>query len=466
MRKQPQLERVRRLPLQPVKSVLRQTPVRPDLSIEQILKWADEYFKRHGYWPNVRSGYIPGTIDDNWRRIDQALRVGTRSLARNSNLSLARLLEQKREVRNKMYPPRLTVREILNWSIVHHKRTGQWPSSESGQVFDVKEENWNAIDAALRNGSRGLPPNSSLPRLLAEHCGVPNRSDPPRLSTSNILAWCDAHRRRTGQWPTNNSECVAEAPEETWRALDAALRNGARGLAGNSSLAQLLAHKRGKRTHGVNCPQLSESQILSWCDAYRKRTGNWPNRTSGAIHGTGESWSIVDAALRAGNRGLNGGTSLARLLARARDVKNRTAIQKLTCSQILEWADAHQLRHGRWPNVNSGPIEGTIDDTWARIDDALRIGHRGLARGSGMSLARLLEQQRGVRNSEYPPKLSRKQILIWAKAHRRRSGKWPTADSGPIIDAPGETWLAMDMALRMGRRGLPGGSSLHRFLCK
>lgn len=38
--------------------------------------------------------------------------------------------------------------------------------------------------------------------------------------------------------------------------------------------------------------------------------------------------------------------------------------------------------------------------------------------------------------------------------------------SGPITDAPGETWLAAAMALRYSRRGLPGGSSLARLLAE
>src|SRR6266404_4289177 len=34
----------------------------------------------------------------------------------------------------------------------------------------------------------------------------------------------------------------------------------------------------------------------------------------------------------------------------------------------------------------------------------------------------------------------------------------------PIVDAPGETWRAVDKALRHGNRGLPGGSSLFKVL--
>jgi len=40
----------------------------------------------------------------------------------------------------------------------------------------------------------------------------------------------------------------------------------------------------------------------------------------------------------------------------------------------------------------------------------------------------------------------------------------PRDSSGPVEDAPGETWKAIDVALHEGLRGLPGGSSLHALL--
>jgi hypothetical protein len=56
------------------------------------------------------------------------------------------------------------------------------------------------------------------------------------------------------------------------------------------------------------------------------------------------------------------------------------------------------------------------------------------------------------------------QIRGWAKRHFRRTGRWPTAASGPVADAPAENWRALNTALREGYRGLPGGSSLARLL--
>ena len=64
-------------------SRLRIRPKRLPLAIDQILAWADDWFAAHGWWPNINSGLVPGTIDDTWARIDDSLLKGYRGLPRN-----------------------------------------------------------------------------------------------------------------------------------------------------------------------------------------------------------------------------------------------------------------------------------------------------------------------------------------------------------------------------------------------
>jgi hypothetical protein len=134
---------------------------------------------------------------------------------------------------------------------------------------------------------------------------------------------------------------------------------------------------------------------------------------------------------------------------------------RLTVAQILWWADAHHKRTGGWPRTTAGAVTGAPGESWSRIDTALRYGNRGLPGGD--SLPRLLDRERGVRNSWGRP-LTRRVVAVWARAHRRRTGSWPTVRSGAVPEAPGETWRNIDAALRDGSRGLPGGSSLSRLL--
>jgi hypothetical protein len=226
-----------------------------------------------------------------------------------------------------------------------------------------------------------------------------------------------------------------------------------------------LAEHRAARNQ-TNLPPLSVRQILAWADAHHGRTGRWPcAKSQKPVRGVpGETWSGVNSALRSGWRGLPGGTTLRRLLAKHRGVRNPSALPPLSVPQVLRWADAHHRRTGRWPTMDSGPIPETANESWATVDYAAWIGSRGLPRG--FTLARLLTVHRNVRNIGWLPRLTEAKILRWADRHRRRTGAWPDAHSGPITDAPGETWSRVNDALLVGRRGLSGGSSLLRLLAQ
>jgi hypothetical protein len=63
-----------------------------------------------------------------------------------------------------------------------------------------------------------------------------------------------------------------------------------------------------------------------------------------------------------------------------------------------------------------------------------------------------------------PPYLLEDEVLAWADACLARTGDWPRPDSGPIPEAPGETWLLVAAALAFGVRGFPSGGSIPRFL--
>jgi superfamily II DNA or RNA helicase len=426
------------------------------LTEEQILAWADAFHLRRQQWPTPSSGTIEEAPGETWATVQNALFRGTRGLPGGS--TLAKLFAERRGARNQANLPTLTLQQILTWADEHRLRSGEWPQQDSGDVIGVPGEKWQNINAALRIGLRGLPGSSSLAQLLAEHRDVRNQSALPALTKEQILMWAEAHRERTGQWPNQKSGDVLEAPGETWVAIELALSRGRRGLPGGSSIAQLLDAERGVR-NSKDLLRLSVETILEWADAHYQRTGEWPRSTADPIvDAPGETWRNIDAALKAGSRGLPPGSSLARFLSQYRGVRNRKSLPQLTLERILEWADAYHNRTGNWPRPNSGAIDNVPGETWKGVEMALIQGGRGLPKG--FSLARLLSEKRGVRNSKALPLLSIELILGWADAHRDRTGKWPNENSGPVVDAPGETWKGIRMALHRGSRGLPRGSSL------
>jgi hypothetical protein len=217
---------------------------RPELTVPQILAWADAYQERAGELPGNRSELVPESLGDNWRRIDNALRYGLRGLP--GGTSLAALLAEHRGRRNVRALPPLTEDQISAWAEAHYQRTGAWPTIESGPLPDAPGEVWRNIDMALREGGRQLAGGNSLARLL-ENLGVRNRLNPPQLTQRQILAWADAHRERTGAWPSGQSGPIPESPPDTWQMIDHALREGLRGLLPGSSVAKLLAEQGKKR---------------------------------------------------------------------------------------------------------------------------------------------------------------------------------------------------------------------------
>jgi hypothetical protein len=179
----------------------------------------------------------------------------------------------------------LSITEVLRWASIHHQSTGKWPTKDSGDIAASSNETWLRVDAALRNGTRGLPGGSSLAQLLAQEVGARNVQDLVPLTTDLILQWADAWHQRTKSWPRAKSGHIPECQGETWQAIHAALRVGLRGLPAGSSLPRLLWEHRGVRNRTRPAP-LSESQILEWIDAFHLRTGAWPTSKGGPLRRT------------------------------------------------------------------------------------------------------------------------------------------------------------------------------------
>ena len=256
-------------------------------------------------------------------------------------------------------------------------------------------------ERVLRGGLRGFPGGSTLPELLVEHRGMRSVGYAPSLSVPMILAWADAFRARNGRWPSADSGPVADAPGETWCAINAALALGARGLAGRSSLSRLLVRER-QLNRASDRPTISIPEILRWADAYHEHQGEWPNRSSGPIpEEPGKTWEHVNEALKRGRYGLQGGTTLAKLLKQERGVPLPGELAPLTAGGILAWADAHHARTGEWPHHRSGAIPEAPRETWSLVQTALRLGHRGIPGGS--SLFRFLAQSGRARHRVQPP---------------------------------------------------------------
>jgi hypothetical protein len=432
---------------------------RGPLTVERILAWADAHHAANGRWPTGwSSGVVEGAYAESWPMLDDALRDGRRGLP--GGTTLARLLAEHRQAPNIYTEPPLAAGQILAWAEAHRAATGRWPSHLSGPVLHAQGEHWGSIDGALRAGYRGLPGGESLGRLIRGIGGQRAYRTRPELNVEQILAWADAHREATGEWPGEDSGPVRSVPGENWKLISVALLRGVRGLPGGSSLARLLAEHRGAR-NPADLPPLTIQQILAWADDHREATGRWPSGLSGPVaEGKSETWRAVDTALRNGNRGLPGGASLARLLAKHRPGRPR----RLSIGKICTWARAHREATGRWPDAYADPVRGVPDENWYAVDAALKSGYRGLSGGFSLTALFRRSVDPAAQGNRCP--LTVEQVLTWADAHCAATGRWPNLTSGPIDGMPGEKWINLDAALRRGRRGLPSGTNLTRLIAE
>jgi len=62
------------------------------------------------------------------------------------------------------------------------------------------------------------------------------------------------------------------------------------------------------------------------------------------------------------------------------------------------------------------------------------------------------------------PRLTFAKILAWADAFHERTGRWPSAHLGPVVEAPDEDWKNIHQSLQRGLRGLPSRTTLACFL--
>jgi len=203
--------------------------------------------------------------------------------------------------------------------------------------------------------------------------------------------------------------------------------------------------------------------IRGWVSAYHAAQGEYPTYSSGEVAGTnGETWGAIHSALKVGYRGLPGGSSLACFLEEQFGERNVKRLPDFTREQIKAWILEFFAKENRYPTAESGEIPGANGDTWRTVNLALWRGYRGFSGGS--SLAKFIAQEFGVRNRGNLSRLTTDGIRQWVTEWYQRTGKYPTRNDGEIPGTNGETWAAVSDNLACGSRGLPGGSSLPRFL--
>ena len=203
-----------------------------DLTEEWIIEKAKEYQENHedGMLPYLTSGKVEGT-NESWRNLSANLKKGHRGLP--GGISLPELFI-KHGLKEKQLD--LTEEWIIEKAKEYKKKHEKWPSDSSGEIEGTIEK-WKNIDAALSNGDRGLSEGSSIHKLLVKHKLKIKKKQ--NLTEAIIIKWAKAHKKKHGNWPTQNSGDI-KGTEDTWRGVQSALQIAGRGLKNKSTIFKLL----------------------------------------------------------------------------------------------------------------------------------------------------------------------------------------------------------------------------------
>lgn len=438
---------------------------KPQLRQTQIAAWARNHRRGTGQWPSSLSGRIPESDGDTWMQVDTALRLGQRGLP--GGISLSRLLEKTYGRKPGKQRRQFADRDIINWAKAFHHRHGRWPTdSDKVQVKGAPlGVTWGTVQNVLARDVAEGRRKLSLAMLLRQHRGIPLPGKLPSVDDKQVLAWARAFHAATGKWPSGLTRKWDRMPV-SWVRIDEAMKKGrVRGVKPGKSLYHFLCDHRGVAYRHMPKITLTVSQVLRWARAHHDRTGSWPGLNSGPVVGgpRGLTWRMLNAGLHAGRYGLPSGAYLGEFLIRNLGIRHPRHNPDITLDQVRKWAVAHHERTGRWPSSKRrDPIPESPGDNWERIRVALRDGYRGLPRMT------LTEALRPVRADDWlearRPPLEIDRILLWAKAHARRTGEWPDKGTGRVTDEKTETWYGINEALRLGKRGLTGSTTLTALL--
>ncbi|HEY8963138.1 MAG TPA: hypothetical protein VIN59_01615 [Alphaproteobacteria bacterium] len=242
--------------------------------------------------------------------------------------------------------PRMELNEdiILNHALLYLKKYQEWPTiSRETPVEGFSSEKWQNWNSALSLGTRGLPGQNSLTRLIKNF----------------IIREAKEFKEKHGYLPLQHAGPLVSRPDITWELISkASSGTGRDNLHKIYTNAGLFKKRRVGKKEVQKFNFLTPEIIMQHALAKLDETWLWPDETMGeTIPGVyQDSWAIWAAALWLGTRGLPGNTFLWKT--------------------IWDWVADNALqfheREGHLPNPGSGAVAGYPGISWDIVDFGLR----------------------------------------------------------------------------------------------
>jgi hypothetical protein len=367
---------------------------RNKLTIYQIIEWAKDHFEKTNEWPTYKSGKVLAEPSEKWSSIRSNLVHGGRGLPKG--LSIEKVLFDELGVIGVRSGKQLTEQRVHSLALMHYEKIGSYPTESSDWILEGKDS-WPAISFALNYGFRGLPGGSSLAKLLQAHNLKANLGEREYPSKDEIVDVAKIYQTqdKDNKLPTRESGLFPNPNylDLTWGGINSALVKGLIEDTKAKTLTDLWVQEFGSRNVN-NLENLTEEQILRWCDKYQEDHPNkkFPSNQSVPIVTMGtETFMSIDTAIRENRRGLTGLVSLAHLLFKKRGKRTNKNLPKIKIKQIKDWMIAWHNHYQKWPTATDGEIPNSSGEKWSNINATLHRGGRGCPKTSLAELKAELE---------------------------------------------------------------------------
>lgn len=273
-------------------------------------------------------------------------------------------------------------RKILNLEIIKeeikrfHDEFGKYPNQRSKENKPLGST-WVSIDSALRNQLRGIRKTSSLAELVAHVSGEKHHLGRGKITKTDIIKEIRLFYDKNGKYPNVKSADKTSFGLK-WPSISRYLKHGCRGLEDGSSLSQLVEEISGiPNSHRL---KLTEKMIKNEIISFYSKFGKYPTSQSKENKPFGSTWMSINGALRSGSRGLEGDSSLYKLVCEISDKH----VGNLNKTEIIREIALFNKKFKKCPTKRSKENK-PFGSTWGNIDDSLRKGFRGLKGGSSLS---------------------------------------------------------------------------------
>ncbi|MCB1563851.1 MAG: hypothetical protein KDJ75_09780 [Alphaproteobacteria bacterium] len=361
------------------------------LAKQFVIDEAQKHKTQHGSLPDRNSGALEEYPEITWEMLEDSF-LNLTGVARASlnEIFTANELKEKEDITLEDF----ALREIIQY--FRKKGYKRWPNrSLKVPTSDKSEIRWDNLDLRLKRTNKGTGRPDSVSTVIRAF----------------VVDQAKKYNEHHGHFPDKDSGALPDYPDITFEMIDKAYQ-AQKGL-GKKTLERILIEE--SLIEGETL--LSESFIFEHCLRYLKKHKSWPGAESGSIDDIhGENWKRWDGLLIRGQRGLQGDSSIAKLIH----------------SKIAEQAQKFKDTTGTPPNRQSGPLPDYPNTTFEQVGE----GFQNIESVGKTSLRRVLIEQGVLEGPAISLALIDTHIMHHLKNHR----KWPQTTSGPVEGIEDEHW--------------------------